>query len=500
MARCIKSIHPFLLLILLSYLALGTLYAWLTPKWQTPDEPAHFNYVQYLAEERHLPVLQAGDYPYQYLEEIKAKKFPPDMSVAPIRYEFHQPPLYYVLAAILYRLTAGLPFEAQFLALRLLSVSFGIGILLATYYLVLAIFPDTQFLALAATAFVATVPMHIAMTAAINNDALAELLTLFILYTSIRALQKGLTLRRALFSGLLLGLTLLTKTTVYLLAGSAIVMSTIWTQKPLPNAPSVRPLSKQQYLLYAFAIALLIAAPWFVRNIKVYGGLDILGWQRHDSIVTGQLRTAELLAEIGPLAFAQRFVRTTFNSFWAQFGWMGVPVDSRIYLALALFTALLGVGFCVFIYRTRKGQTVLTPVQGRVLWLLAVVVLLSLFTYLAYNLKFVQHQGRYLFTALSALSIVAALSLQELLRPSTARVLAVALFLLSLLLCVQGLWSGDMHGLSVAMLLSSSAFFIAAGWLPARWQCFPPILLYLSFLLLDLICLFCYIIPGLSIA
>lgn len=495
MARCIKTIHPFLFLIVLSYLALGILYAWQTPKWQTPDEPAHFNYVQYLAEEHQLPVLQPGDYPYQYLEEIKAKKFPPDMSIAPIRYEFHQPPLYYALAAILYRLTAGLSFDAQFLALRLLSIILGIGILLITYCLVLAVFPHNQFLPLAATAFVAVVPMHVAMTAAINNDALAELLALLILYLSIRTLREGPMLRRALLSGLLLGLVLLTKTTVYLLAGSAIVMSILWCQESSSSS-----YSKARYLLSAFAIALFIAAPWFARNAMVYGGLDILGWQRHDSIVSGQLRTTELLAEIGPLAFAQRFIRTTFNSFWAQFGWMGVPVDERIYLALALFTALLGIGFCLFVIRARQNQAGLTRFQGQAILLFAITALLSLITYLAYNVKFVQHQGRYLFTALSALSVGAALSLQELLRPSTARALAIALLLLSLLLCVQGLLSGDIHWWVLTTLLSASAFFSAAGWLPPAWQWLPPILLYLAFIFLDLLCLFRYIIPALRIA
>ncbi|MBC7233958.1 MAG: glycosyltransferase family 39 protein [Chloroflexi bacterium] len=497
MARCNKSIHPLLLLIIFSYLAVGALYAWHTPKWQTPDEPAHFNYVQCLAEERRLPVLQPGDYPYQYLEEIKANKFPPDMSIAPLRYEFHQPPLYYALAALLYRLTAGLPFATQFFALRLLSVAFGAGILLATYCLVQAIFPHSQFLPLAATAFVAVIPMHVAMTAAINNDALAELLALLIFYLSIRTLQRGPTLPHALLTGALFGLVLLTKTTVYLLALGAIVTSALWHVKPLPGSP--RFLSKGRYLLYAFALALLIAAPWFVRNAVVYGNWDILGWQRHDSIVAGQLRTADLLAEIGPLAFAQRFIRTTFNSFWAQFGWMGVPVDSRIYHALALCTALLGIGFILFLIKARRSQSGLTPVQIRALWLMAIVTWLSVLTYLAYNLKFVQHQGRYLFTALSALSLGTALSLQELLHPPTAQKLALSLLLVSLLVGIQGLLSGDWHKWTLAMLAPATAFFMAAGWLPAPLRRFLPFLLYLAFLILDLLCLFRYIIPALSI-
>jgi hypothetical protein len=90
--------------ILLAYLLLGTLYAVHTPAWQAPDEPAHYNYIQYLAEQRRFPILKPGDFPAQYLEEIKAAHFPPEMSIAPIRYEYHQPPLYYLLAVPVYRL------------------------------------------------------------------------------------------------------------------------------------------------------------------------------------------------------------------------------------------------------------------------------------------------------------------------------------------------------------------------------------------------------------
>jgi hypothetical protein len=76
------------------YLVMGTLYAVYTPAWQAPDEPAHYNYIQLLAEQHRFPILKPGDYPAEYLEEIKAAGFPPEMSIAPIRYEFHQPPLY----------------------------------------------------------------------------------------------------------------------------------------------------------------------------------------------------------------------------------------------------------------------------------------------------------------------------------------------------------------------------------------------------------------------
>ncbi len=177
-----------LALIVATYCILGLAYALETPKWQVPDEPAHYNYVLYLAENYRFPVLQVGDYPHQYLEEIKAARFPLHMSIAPLRYEYHQPPLYYVLAATLYKATGFLGFEGQFLILRLFSVLLGCLLLLVAYAIVKEIFPDDEFLALATTALIATVPMHIAMTAAINNDALAELILALLIWLCIRCL------------------------------------------------------------------------------------------------------------------------------------------------------------------------------------------------------------------------------------------------------------------------------------------------------------------------
>jgi hypothetical protein len=90
--------QPTLLLILSVYVLLAALYAVFTPKWQAPDEPAHFNYIRAIGDTGALPVLQKGDYDQNYLEQIKAAKFPASMSVDAIRYESYQPPLYYIAA------------------------------------------------------------------------------------------------------------------------------------------------------------------------------------------------------------------------------------------------------------------------------------------------------------------------------------------------------------------------------------------------------------------
>jgi len=488
----------FLVLIIASYLTLGTLYAVQTPKWQTPDEPAHFNYIQYIAQRSKLPILQPGDYPHQYLEKIKAAGFPPSMSISPIRYESHQPPLYYMLEAIVYRLTSGLPFDFQFLALRLFSVLLGALALITAYRLVHDIFPDNAFLALATTAFIAVLPMHLAISAAINNDILAELLLWLILWQSIHTLQEGPGLRQAMVNGILLGLALLTKTTIYAPAVITAGTATILSRDSQHKQANIVMSSKVRYLLCTLAMALVIAIPWFTRNALLYGALDIFGWHRHSTVVVGQLRSADLLAQIGPTRLAQRFLLTTFRSFWAQFGWMGVLVDQRIYLALALLSGMLGVGFLLFLIRLRQSKVTITAGQKLALTLLGINFLIIVLQYLGYNLSFVQHQGRYLFPALPTIALAAGLGLQELLHSHTARVLAIALLLGSLLLLAYGLLGSTVSKWSVVLLLAGAAFCAGAAWLPQRWQWLPAVLLYSALLALDLVCLMRYIVPYLS--
>ena len=136
-AHIMRLRHIVLLVILVIYAVLGVLFAVRTPAWQAPDEPAHYNYIRFVATTGGFPELKLGDYPHAYLEEIKSRKFPPELSIEPIRYEFHQPPLYYALLAPIYRLTGG-----ALLPLRLVSVLLGAGVVLLAYAVARRIFPQ----------------------------------------------------------------------------------------------------------------------------------------------------------------------------------------------------------------------------------------------------------------------------------------------------------------------------------------------------------------------
>ena len=496
----VRSKSSLLMLIIVAYLVIGILYAVKTPPWQMPDEPAHYNYIKYLAENYRLPVLQMGDYPHDYLEEIKAKQFPPEMSIEPLRYEFHQPPLYYVLATIVYKLFAG-----RLLPLRLLSVLLGCCLLWVAYRIAKEIFPRDEALALGTTAFVAFVPMHIAITTAVNNDTLAELILAVILWMLVRYVRDGDEgIGRFVGLGVLIGLGLLTKITTLVaipLALAAVLVREGWLERHRESTLRARALKGEafarRFLLLASCIllpALLLALPWFLRDVLVYGGFDIFGLQRHDAIVIRQPRTAKWLVQLGATRFAKEFILTTFRSFWAQFGWMGILVDQRIYLILALLCAVVGLGLVLFVIRNVRQRTLSSP-QRMALGLLALSALLTFLSYLWYNLKFVQHQGRYLFPALVPIGLAFALGLREVLARDNARAAALLFLAGILILAAKGLVTGDFNKLSISLLGGAAAAFGIKAVLSEKHEDLVFALPYLGLLGLDLICLFRFIVP-----
>jgi 4-amino-4-deoxy-L-arabinose transferase-like glycosyltransferase len=454
------------------YLLIGSFYAVRTPPWQIPDEPAHYNYIRHLVEQRSLPILQPGDYPFDYLERLKAERFPPELSIDTIRYEAWQPPLYYLLAAPVFAFTNG-----SLIAIRLFTSLLGSLVILLTFALGRTLWPASSGLALLAAGFIAFVPQHLAMMAAANNDALAEVLIALGLLLALRATlgtrletttnqspssnaERSHVLSRPhpharpwIMCGLVLGLAFLTKLSAYPLA--AVLAFALLLAARRGGWPA-RTLARAAALV--FVPALLLGGLWWARNLAVYGGLDFLAFARHDLVVQGQPRTSDILALWGARTYLVNFLQTTFQSFWGQFGWMGVVMDRRIYLALLVYSVMLLVGWggAVLPKLPLKVREKYSSPSGRpwppqrsgvggggddhaprtaaeregelpkpqsflsanralsdALTLLGLHAALTLAVYLYYNLSFVQFQGRYLYPALPLVALVAAVALRQ---------------------------------------------------------------------------------------
>lgn len=421
------TLKRILAVILLAYILIAALYAINTPKWQAPDEPAHFNYIRTIAETGALPVLQRGDYDQDYLEKIKTAKFPASLSIDTIRYESYQPPLYYLAAAPIYFLTRPLGVDAEVIALRLFGAALGVALLLVAYRSMRAMFPDDHILALAVVGMIATIPQFISISASISNDTAANLILMMILWLAVQRAKNNLTDKRFwLLGGILFGAALLTKTTAYvpgaaLLAGAEIAR--LWLSK------SKFTFSAYRYLIFAFLLALAIFLPWLIHGALTYGVTDPLGIARHDAVVVGQPTTTEMIARYGFNHIAFDYFAVTFKSFWAQFGWMGVLVNDRIYVGLMALTGAAAFGAVLWAIRIVRHREMLTETQHWLVGLLIVLLATAFADYLAYNGKFFQLQGRYLFPALIAIAFFLITGLREILNREYERVVLALLYL-----------------------------------------------------------------------
>jgi 4-amino-4-deoxy-L-arabinose transferase-like glycosyltransferase len=366
------------------WLLFGVAYALRTPPWQAPDEPAHYRYVAQLAAGQ-MPRMESADYDQAAQAAAVSDRFGPDSSLdAGFSYEDYQPPLYYLLLTPVFRLT-----EGNLYALRLVSVLLGAGVVWLAHGCGRLLFPQRPWLALTLALFVALLPQHLAILSTLNNDALAVLLVAALLWLLLRH-PVGRSPRADLLIGFLLGLTFLTKVTASLMAG---VIGLLWLGQGFHRG-TVRSGVR------LFAPALALGLLWWVRNALVYPGPDFLGVQMHDAVVTGQLKSAEWIADRGLASLLTALLQTTFRSFWGQFGWMAAPFPGWVWPPLWLFSALVGAGLIVS--WTRRARW--SAERRRQVTILALLVGFNLALYLTYNVQYVQHQGRYFFVSLIPLA------------------------------------------------------------------------------------------------
>ncbi len=474
---------------LLVYLALAVTYSFVFPLGQAPDEPAHFQYVLFLAQRARLPDFyrdpQAGYESYQaplyYTLSAAIGKLP--LSLAGGAESASSPPAAsgvrsdappsqgvpavggaaaklvaeetHEAAREALRSTAGLP-PAQRTAwhtARLVSVLFGaLGIWLA-YAIVHVVFPGRPHLAALVAAGIAAQPMYVHITSSVGNDAATVAVVGAALLLVLLILREGPAPHRVALLGLVLGLGMLTKDSALITLPVAL-LALVWAvgkrYKPEPSPSFIVNLGRWLVALrwarllrsagLMLGVALVVGGWWYVRNTVLYGkpvhypvNVDKrLPWDIY--LLYPQFLWPTLRAA----------ARMTFRNFWATFGWTNVaiwPPAYDILLALSLVPALGWIGLIVDSARGRLGWTVF---QRRAFWLLVSALALMMIGVLRYVL-FIHFgggsQGRYYFPVLPSLGMLAALGIDRLL-PGAAKkaapFLVGGLMLLFNLYCLFG--------------------------------------------------------------
>ncbi len=370
-------------LILALYLGLAAWHVAVVPIGQTgyqnaPDEAAHVVYARLVAS-GNLPTRAAA-------------------ARMPNGYEWHQPPLYYILASRF------LPFGER--AARIASILCGLAGLLLIYRAARLLFPSDPILAVLAAGIAALTPTHIAITSTVNNDALLEVCFNATLLILISAFLSGLTTWRAGWLGLAVGAALLTKATGLLLIPIVLLaFALLWRGGESPK-------NLLRGAAWAGVIAILISGWWFVRNAQLYG--EFLPLRAFEASFAGTVQAKDIAAHLGGWPAYLLFMATgIFKSFWAVYGtpqtalhgaWRFLPDQVYWLLGAVCIAALAGL---IRLHFRRKSA--FNDTQTYVIWLLFATVGLIVASFLGFILKYFQMQGRYLYPAMLPLCVLLAL-------------------------------------------------------------------------------------------
>jgi 4-amino-4-deoxy-L-arabinose transferase-like glycosyltransferase len=290
--------------------------------------------------------------------------------------------------------------------LRLFDAFLGLLTLGIAYLTAREVFAGASQVVPAVPLAIVGIPMFTAVSAGLSADPLANLFSAGVLLLLVRRVQGGVRAGMwwAVATGALIGLGVLTKLAVAILVPVALVV--VVTR-------SVRPIREAALMTVMTA---LITVPWLVHQVTTYGWSDPLALSRHSAVVADQPRFPGLTPE-----YLTEAATITFHSFWAQFGWMAIVAQPRLYILWGVLTAVAVVGLAT----TRRGMA--QPVWRLMLGTVGV----ALVGYIAYNLAFEQFQGRYLFTAVVAIAVLLvagwAAWLPERFRPVSVFVVALAL-------------------------------------------------------------------------
>jgi 4-amino-4-deoxy-L-arabinose transferase-like glycosyltransferase len=391
--------------ILAAYVLLATIYSIATPIFEASDELWHYPMVKYMADNSlQLPTHDG-----------------------PWRQEGSQPPLYYMMAAIL---TAGIdtsdmesarrvnphadigivrpdgnanmmvhhaemesfPWRGTVLAVhlvRFLSIALGLGTIIVTYQLAREIFPDSTVVQLGAAVFVAFLPMFLFISGSVNNDNLSNLLGNLLTLLIVRLL-KVIRLPRwrdyALI-GIVTGAGLLAKFNIgFLIPLVALTLLVISLR-----LRDWRPVVIGGIISGALTIA--IAGWWYWRNFQLYGDptglnhfLDIVGRRAIPA------NAAQLWSE-----------RHSFTqAFWGFFGGVNVPMPDMVYLIFNVIGGIGLIGAVIYVARCILGgqHAISLPMIVTIIW-----PVISFVSYLRWTAETPASQGRLMFGALACIAL-----------------------------------------------------------------------------------------------
>jgi len=389
-----------LFLILIYFFIFASCFVFLVPPFEANDEPDHLNYINFIAKNKSLPV--------QNIESLRVEK------------EGHQFPLYYILGAgVVYIFNSNsvgynvIPNKNNvnfggkenlvpvynhvlnnifnekydkilFFTLRFFQVFLSVLNLFFIFKIAEFYFFDLKWKLL--TTFIAgAIPQFAFVSAYINNDAFANLISSLVIFSFLSFIQ-GKTVKSIIILSIVFAFGLITKKTIFFFIPAIFFLIVIMMLRKKINLKEVA------FLMGFVAISSLLIASWFfIRNINLYN--DVFLTQVEMKTVPYYVDAKSLFS----FYFIYPFIPGLFGSLWGVFGWMNVALPFFIYILLFLFCAVMFISVA-------KNVSMQKIMNEKILFAVSCIIL-CIAGVVFYNLSYSQHQGRFLFPVISFISI-----------------------------------------------------------------------------------------------
>ncbi len=359
-----------------------------SPPFELPDEPSHFAYVQRLAETGRLPsgteeIFPPAEHAVLGALHTKNVRFNPSVGTISTRAEQRalehtlaaplshtgsrqagvatsQPPLYYALETIPYKLASLGTLLDQLALMRLLSALMGGVTALFAYLFLREALPGERWAWTVGGLGVALTPLFGLMSGAVNPDALLFAVSAALFYCLARGFRRGLTPGLALAIGAVLATGFLTKLTfLSLLPGAILGLVVLGVREARRSKP-------------AAYRALTLAAVVGGAPILLYVVVNVLSGRPGVGAVSGIVKlngkSGSIFEEAsyiwqfylprlpGMSAYFHGFLTTRvlwFNGLVGLYGWLDTTFPSWVYDAALVPAGLIAALFAraLFVHR-----------------------------------------------------------------------------------------------------------------------------------------------------
>ncbi len=405
----------WLTLIFVLYFLLAVGYSVLMPIWEAPDEGAHYHVSWHLMRYHEYPTLAVnyeahqprafyylGAWVLQALDnmnpEFASYHFPEEY-----KYNIRVPERRFDWTDENYRLLLGV------YVLRWINILFGGVALWLNWKTFKQVTPAQPTLSLAALALAALMPQYLHIMSSVNNDALGVLAGALLFYLAVRFLMAPTVLSAMLVAVLAILLPLFTKLTV-LPVSAAVLVVFAWKW--------FFGFAQRRWLLYSGLLVLLGAGILYLLFPDIVQfALSEIQWRLFS------FRRNALTAE-----YLQRITSQLLWTYWGKVGWLAVGLP---FWSVVLLTGLGLIGMALqarrlIALRANHPELGLWLVTG----LIAVCTVLAVFRN---GLTTFGAQGRLLFPAIGALSILMVVGWHNALSPQAQRALPALIIILFVL-------------------------------------------------------------------